>query len=202
MSATFQVRKGGLPPLTQLIIILLFLIFLTSCTGFYPSHKEPAPSPTPSTAPISSQLPSPTGFVNDLANVIESDHEARLEALLTKLRDDSNIEFAVVTIDSTNGEPLFDYSLAVAREWGVGPKESDGGGLLLMVAVKDRQWHLQVSRALEKDLPNEVCKELGDESVPLYRSGDYAGGIEKYVKAIIDRLKRVRTKADQKMGLQ
>ncbi len=185
-----QVRKGSLPQL----LFFVFLTLITSCT-LNRTKIQPAPTPTAATSPSTARLPAPVGFVNDFANVIEADQETRLEALLTNLRDKSKIEFAVVTTESTNGETLFDYSLGVAREWGVGPKGAEGGGLLLMVAVKDRQWHLQVSRALEKDLPDEVCKELGDQSVPLYRSGDYAGGIEKYVRAIIDRLKRVRSLA-------
>ena len=138
-------------------------------------------------------LPAPTGFVNDYANVFDVDSKQRLESLLGKLRQKANIEFAVVTVETTNGQPIFDYSLQLAKEWGVGPKDTrQGGGLLLMVAVKNREWRLQVSRSLEKDLPDEVCKELGDQSTELYQQGRYDEGIEKYVEAIIDRLEEVK----------
>jgi uncharacterized protein len=109
------------------------------------------------------------------------------------LREKANIEFAVVTIDTTNGQPIFDYSLALAREWGVGPKDrSQGGGLLLLLAIKDREWRLQVSRSLEKDLPDDVCKQLGDQSKDMYQQGRYVEGVEKYVNALINRLKTTR----------
>jgi uncharacterized protein len=109
------------------------------------------------------------------------------------LREKSDIEFAVVTIETTGGQPIFDYSLAVAKEWGIGSKDtSKGGGLLLMIAIKDREWRIQVGRSLEKDLPDEVCKTLGDQSLGLYRQGKYAEGILKYVKGIIGRLEQVR----------
>ena len=150
---------------------------------------------TPAASPVlvTPRLPSPKGFVNDYANVFDKDAKARLEALLTKLKEKSNIEFAVATVDTTKGESIFDYSLNVAKEWGIGPKDtSQGGGLLLLLAIKDRRWHLQVSRSLEKDLPNEVCKELGDQSEELYKNGDYAGGVEKYVAALIARLEEQR----------
>jgi uncharacterized protein len=125
--------------------------------------------------------------------VIDNESKLRLVDLLTKLRAASNIEFAVVTIDTTKGETIADYSLAVANEWGVGPKDSgDGGGLLLLLAIKDRQWHLQVSRALEKDLPNDIAKKLAEGSTPLYKQGNYSAGIEKYVNAIIARLGKQR----------
>ena len=155
-----------------------------------PSAQSQNPQPK---AEIKSLLPRPTGFVNDYANVFDSDSKQRLEALLAKLREKANIEFAVVTVDTTNGQPIFDYSLALAREWGVGPKDtSQGGGLLLLLAIKDRQWRLQVSRSLEKDLPDDICKELGDKSVELYHQGRYVEGIEKYVSALISRLENVK----------
>ena len=112
---------------------------------------------------------------------------------MTELRDKSDIEFAVAIIETTGDQPIFDYSLAVAKEWGIGPKgTSQGGGLLLMVAITDRKWRIQIGRALEKDLPDEVCKELGDASQDLYRQGRYAEGIIKNVKAIIERLEKLR----------
>ena len=142
---------------------------------------------------VNGPLPPPTGFVNDYANVIDSASRERLESTLTELKNKSAIEFAVVTVESTGGQPIFDYSLAVARGWGIGPKDtSRGGGVLLMLAVKDRQWRIQVSRGLEKDLPDEFCKSLGPQLEDLCRQGKYAEGITKYVEGIIRRLQETR----------
>lgn len=122
-----------------------------------------------------------------------AESKASLESVLTELRDKSAVEFAVVTVETTGGRPIQDYSLAVMRAWGVGPGEGTrGGGLLLMLAVKDREWWIQVGRKLGKDLPAEVCKELGDRSTDFYRQGKYAEGITGYVKAIVERLERAR----------
>jgi uncharacterized protein len=156
-------------------------------------QSEATPQNQSAPTEVKSPLPPPTGFVNDYANVIDSESKARLESVLTELRHKSDVEFAVVTIETTGGQPIFDYSLAVIRGWGVGPKDSSkGGGLLLMLAINDRQWRIQVSRSLEKDLPDEVCKELGDQSKDLYRQGKYAEGIIKYVNVIIQRLEKIR----------
>jgi uncharacterized protein len=156
------------------------------------------PSPSQSQPPqpqATSRFPTPAGLVNDFANVLDAESKTRLDALLTKLKTNSNIEFAVVTVETTKGEPIADYSIALAREWGVGPKAGEGGGIVFLMAIKDRQWRLQVSRSLEKDLPDDVCKKLGDQSVPLYKKGDFAGGIEKYVISIIRRLEQTRGKS-------
>ena len=183
------------------VTLLLLLSVGHSCSFNAGSRVGNISSPSPEAAPLNhgkqpetkNPLPPRTGFVNDYANVFDSESKARLESALTELSDKSNIEFAVVTIETTGGQPIFDYSLAVAKGWGVGPKDtSKGGGLLLMLAIKDRDWRIQVGRSLEKDLPDEVCKELGDHSQDLYRQGKYAEGIIKYVKVIIERLERVR----------
>jgi len=190
--------------LTNQVAALIALFLLTGLAGscsFQAVHvgRDAKASPEAAAASQSTPpeakdpLPSPTGLVNDYANVLDPESRSRLDSTLTDLKRKSDIEFAIATIETTGGQPLFDYSLAVAREWGIGPKDtSKGGGLLLMLAVKDRQWRIQVSRSLEKDLPDEVCKELGARSEPFYRQQKYAEGIIKYVKAILERLEKLR----------
>src|SRR5437660_5059930 len=53
-----------------------------------------------------SPLPTPTGYVNDYANVIDSQTKSRLETVLTNLKQRQHIEIAVVTVPSTNGEDI------------------------------------------------------------------------------------------------
>lgn len=177
------------------VMVFLFAALVgvsQSCAlNFQPSAQRETPNTKPE---VKGLLPQPAGFVNDYANVFDSDSKSRLESQLAKLKEKAKIEFAVVTVATTNGQPISDYSLKVAKEWGVGPKDSSqgGGGLLLMFAVQDREWRLQVSRSLEKDLPDDICKQLGEESRELYQQGRYVEGIEKYVNALIRRLEQVK----------
>ena len=188
------------PSRRPLILVLLLLLgvgnscsYRATSSGTNSSQPTSQPQPASKQPQAASPLPAPTGFVNDFAKVFDAESKARLESALTELRDKAQIEFAVVTVETTGGQPIFDYSLAVARGWGIGPKDtSKGGGLLLMLAVKDRSWWLQVSRNLEKDLPNEVCKELGDRSKDLYRQGNYDEGLIRNVKAVIERLEGLK----------
>jgi uncharacterized protein len=173
----------------MLLPLALLLAVSHSCVP----HQEPnlQKQLTETRPEVSSSFPTPTGLENDYANVFDPKSKKRLESLLAELKQKADIEFAVVTIDTTGGQPIFDYSLALARTWKVGPKDSSrGGGLLLMLALKDRQWHLQVSKSLEPDLPDEVCKVLGEQSTDLYKQGRYAAGLEKYANAIIQRLQK------------
>jgi uncharacterized protein len=184
------VRSKRLPQKIGVVLALALLLVVNhSCTRRQESLKQT----TEKRPEVSSPFPTPTGLVNDYANLFDPESKKRLETLLAELKQKADIEFAVVTIDTTGGQPIFDYSLALARTWKIGRKDSSrGGGLLLMLALKERQWRLQVSQGLESDLPDDVCKEMGDQSTDLYKQGQYAAGLEKYVNAIIQRLQKLK----------
>ena len=158
-----------------------------------PKAENTEPKPEKIEPKAESPLPPPTGFVNDYANVLDGESKARLESALKELRDRAGVEFALVTVETTGDQTISDYSLAVAKGWGIGPKDtSKGGGMLLLLATKDRKWRLQVSRSLEKDLPDDATKRIGDASAELYREGKYAEGVTKYVGALVARLESAR----------
>jgi uncharacterized protein len=136
-----------------------------------------------------SPLPPPTGYVNDYAGVIDRQTKDRLETTLTNLDREQQIQFAVVTVDSTNGQDIFDYSLAVARGWGLGAKDTSKPSLLLLVAIKDRKFQDQVSRHLEGDLPDGLTGQIKRENlVPAFRAGQYGKGLEDTINAYITEL--------------
>jgi uncharacterized protein len=140
-----------------------------------------------------SPLPPPTGFVNDYANVIDPTTKARLETILTNLRDQHQIEFAVVTVPTTGDQPIFDYTLAVARGWGIGAKDGDHAGGILLVAINDRKYFTQVSRHLEGDLPDGLLGQIQRERlVPQFKQGNYSKGIEDTIDAYVATLAQQR----------
>lgn len=159
------------------------------------AQTSPAASPTAAgpCAGLKSPLPAPAAFVSDFANVFDDGRRRQLEDKLARLKRRANVELAVVTVETTGGQDISDYSLAVACGWGVGPPEGEeGGGLLLLLAVKDRRWRIQVSERLRGDLPDEEVKELGDRMIPHLRAGDYGRGLETGADALIARLAEKR----------
>ncbi|HEX8181877.1 MAG TPA: TPM domain-containing protein [Pyrinomonadaceae bacterium] len=149
----------------------------------YAAHGQATQSP----------LPAPTGFVNDYANVLDEATKTRLETILTNLSDQHQIEFAVVTVPTTGDQDIFDYTLAVARGWGIGPKDGDQAGLLLLVAINDRKYFTQVSRHLEGDLPDGLVGQIQrDRLVPPFKQGNYAKGIADTVETYVATLAEKR----------
>src|SRR5713101_6890531 len=133
-----------------------------------------------------SPLPQPTGYVNDYAGVVDSATKERLETTLGNLDRQHQIQFAVLTVDTTGGQDIFDYSLAVARGWGIGAKDTQKPSLLLLVAIKDRKYFTQVSRHLEGDLPDGLVAQIQREQlVPAFRAAQYGKGIANTINAYI-----------------
>lgn len=135
-----------------------------------------------------SPLPPPTGFVNDYAGVLDAATKQQLEEKLKNLRDttDPSVEIAVAIVKTTGERPIFDYSLAVARGWGIGSKADDNPSALLFVAIDDRKYFTHISKDLEGTLPDGLVGSLQRQYlVPEFRKGNYGKGISDTIDAYI-----------------
>jgi uncharacterized protein len=133
-----------------------------------------------------SPLPSPTGPVNDYAGVFDETTKQQLNKRLIDYQRSSGVELAVAVVKTTGDRPIFEYSLAVYRGWGIGSKDGDNPGALLLVAIDDRKYFTQVSRDLEDELPDGVAGNLQRQYlVPEFRKGNYAKGISDTIEAYI-----------------
>ena len=155
---------------------LLLLVF--SLLAVAVNAQTTPPSPVP--------LPVPFNPIVDNAHVIDSATRQRLEQIYRDLKERGNIEYAVLTIDTTGGQDIFDFSLAVARGWGIGPKDGDKASFLLVVAIQDRKYFTQVSRHIEGDLPDGLAGQIQRERlVPQFRQQNYSQGILDTIEAYV-----------------
>ena len=137
-------------------------------------------------SPNISPLPSPTAPVNDYAGVIDEGTKQALNQRLIEFQRSSGVELAVAVVRTTGERSIFDYSLAVYRGWGIGSKEGDNPGALLLVAVDDRKYFTQVSADLEDELPDGLVGSLQKQYlVPEFRKGNYGKGISDTIEAYI-----------------
>ena len=157
------------------------LIFLMSANYAFSQDGEPFSINT-------SPLPAPTGFVNDYAGVIDAASKQQLEQRLQEFKTKYNppIELAVAVVKTTGERPIFDYSLAVARGWGIGVKADDNPSALLFIAIDDRKYFTQVSKDLEDELPDGLVGQLQRQNlVPAFKQGNYSKGVTDKIEAYI-----------------
>ncbi|HEX8920058.1 MAG TPA: TPM domain-containing protein, partial [Pyrinomonadaceae bacterium] len=134
------------------------------------------------------QLLAREGNVNDFANVLDYAASKRLENMLASLKERAGIEFALLTVKTTGGKKIFDYSLQVAREWNVGAIQSKGNSLLLVVSTDDGKFLTQVSRAARSALPDGLIGEMNSRMSEPFSRGSYAEGLLAAVETFITKM--------------
>jgi uncharacterized protein len=132
------------------------------------------------------------GSVNDFANVLNRETETELEQMLRSFKEKAKIDFAIMIVKTTGNKTAFDYSLSVANHWEAGTKNPDKSGILMLIAIEDRKWHIQISRSLEKALSDSEVSEFGDLMGPFFKEQKYNEGITKSVVKFIKVLKERR----------
>ncbi len=134
---------------------------------------------------LSSDIPKPVGYVNDFAKVLTSDTKNKLNRILVELKQKTGVEFAVVTIKTTKGEDIFDYSMKLFQQWGIGQKKEDNG-ILFLVSVKDRRLRINTGYGVEGILPDGLLGRIRDRYIiPYFKKGDYNDGILNGALAIV-----------------
>lgn len=126
--------------------------------------------------------------VVDQANILNPQERLRLEAQLRSIYQQGLAQAAVVIVPTTNGVPIFDYALQVAEKWELGDEAIDDG-LLIVVAVNDRDMYILTGYGLEGVLPDAAVNRIIREDItPLFKQNDYGAGIIAGVDALKTRL--------------
>ncbi|HXO39951.1 MAG TPA: TPM domain-containing protein, partial [Thermoanaerobaculia bacterium] len=82
-------------------------------------------------------------------------------------------------------EPLEEYSVKVAQTWKLGQKGKDNG-ILLLISRDDRKLRIEVGYGLEGALTDLRSNEIIDQVIrPQFRQGNFDGGVEQGVDAIV-----------------
>jgi uncharacterized protein len=117
-----------------------------------------------------------SGYVNDFANVLNSTTRARLTELCTEVNQKAQAQIVVVTVKSLEGRPIEDYSIDLATRLGIGPKQSNRGALILL-AVDDHRYRIEVGYGLEAILPDGKVGGIGRDAVPYLRQNNYDAAV-------------------------
>ncbi|HEY7758437.1 MAG TPA: YgcG family protein [Burkholderiales bacterium] len=123
--------------------------------------------------------------VTDLTATLSAEQTAQLERKLTDFEARKGSQIAVLIVPTTRPESIEQYSIRVAEAWKLGRKGVDDGALLL-VAKDDRELRIEVGYGLEGALTDLVSNRIVEDIiVPRFRQGDFHGGIEAGVDAMI-----------------
>ena len=129
-------------------------------------------------------------YVNDYAGIFSDEQRDRIVEAGKELYDGTTAQVVVLTIDSTDGEAISDYALEVGRSWGVGTK-GENNGVLIVLAVEDRQVWVAVGYGLEGQLPDSKTGRMIDENaIPYYKNDEFADGTEQLYFALLNEVRQ------------
>jgi uncharacterized protein len=122
----------------------LFLFFFLSAPAF---AKDP-------------QIPTLTPYVNDFANVIDPTYESQMNSYATQLEAATTAEIAVMTVGTTEDMSIEEYAVSVFEQNGIGQRGVDNG-ILIVAAIEDREWRIEIGYGLEGDINDAKAGRIG-----------------------------------------
>jgi uncharacterized protein len=167
-----NIRITWITSIYILIVFISAIALLISFTGCSATKKDVL------------EYPDYSGYVNDYTGTLSAEWKNRTENLVQTVREETSCEIAVAVIDKLGGATIEEYATGLFAKWGIGKKDKDNG-VLLLVAIKDRQLRIEVGYGLESIIPDIKAKTIIDDVItPRFKNGDYDSGVYNGIVAI------------------
>lgn len=130
-------------------------------------------------------VPPLRALATDLTETLSRDELSALDLRLKNYEAQTGSQIAVLIVPTTQPEEIEQYSLRVVEQWKIGRQKIDDG-VLFLIAKNDRKMRIEVGYGLEGALPDITAKRIiSDIVAPYFKSGDFVGGINVGVDAIL-----------------
>jgi uncharacterized protein len=126
----------------------------------------------PSLAEKVSTLPAPTGYIDDFAGVFSDSGKSNMEGLCRDLHEKTKAQVFVVTVNTTEDEPVEAFANHLFAKWKIGEKKTDRG-ILMLFAIRDRQRWIEVGYGLEGILNDAKIGDIGRTMIPALQAANY-----------------------------
>lgn len=136
---------------------------------------------------VGKEVPPPSNtLVTDYIGLLSPQEQAALESKLVAYDDSTSTQIAVVIEASLEGDDLFDYTIRLVEQWGIGQEGKDNG-ILLYIAFQDRKVIIQTGYGAEGFLPDALAKRIIENVIkPSFRNERYYAGLDRSTDIIMD----------------
>ncbi|MEW5803570.1 MAG: TPM domain-containing protein [bacterium] len=177
-------RKHCSSDTNKVLLLIVFLLCL-SCCLVAGGRTLWAFSRAPHSEVQEINLPEPTGYVNDFAELLSPQEEETLTRYIRELQEKTTAEVAVVTLDSVAPHDINLYAVKLFEKWGIGVRGKDNGALILL-ALKEHEVRIEVGYGLEGRLPDGLAGEIIRRyMISAFKKGDYGRGIVDGTVAVV-----------------
>jgi uncharacterized protein len=130
-------------------------------------------------------LPEFTAPVVDSIGRVSAEVETQINSELTSFQQTGGPQIAVAVVDTTGNATLENYSIDLARSWGIGDKEKDNG-VLVLIALEDRTLRIEVGSGVEGELTDVTAGRIVDTiMLPRLRANDVDGAVRDGARAVM-----------------
>ncbi len=130
-------------------------------------------------------LGTPSGFVNDYANILSIDERTTLENKLVQYESATSNEISIVTISTLDGDTIENFAVQLFEDWQIGKKNKDNG-VLVLLAMQERQMRIEVGYGLEPVLTDAQSSWIIRNTLtPAFREQQYFSGLNVAVDQIM-----------------
>ena len=144
------------------------------------------------------KFPALTGRVVDGANILSASTKEDLTEKLAALEQKTSRQLVVATIASLQGYEISDYGYQLGRAWGLGQAKLNNG-ILLIVAPTEHKVRIEVGYGLEPIVTDALSEVIIQTQIlPKFRDGDFNGGVEAGVDALIQQLSLDTSEAEKR----
>jgi uncharacterized protein len=130
-------------------------------------------------------LPEFTAPVVDSIGRVSAEVETQINSELISFQQSGGPQVAVAVVDTTGNATLENYSIDLARSWGIGGKEKDNG-VLILIALEDRSLRIEVGSGIEGELTDVTAGGIVDSVLlPRLRVNDVDGAVRDGARAVM-----------------
>lgn len=156
--------KRALPKLLVVLLLLFFAPIL---------HAEKV-----------ADLPIPTTYVNDFAQVLSPSGKQNIEDLCLQVHQKANAELVVVSIKTLdNDQSVEEFTVQLEEKWKLGKKGEDRSALIVLV-LNPHKFRIETGYGLEGMLNDAKVGAILDRALPSARGGDYDAALLTSVQGL------------------
>ena len=159
-SASWRMKRPSL--LKNLILFAAFTFFLSISFISFAHADMPIPA-----APSD-------GYVLDQAHILSPEEKTSLNDKIANYKKQTSVELGIIIVPEIKDDYIENFSLNVARSWGIGQKDKDNGALLA-ISINDRKLRMDfrvTSPMYDQDelFANALCLNLKQATIMLESS--------------------------------
>ena len=118
-------------------------------------------------------------WVSNPDSIIETHYVDNMNLVAKMLKQDVNVELAVVAINAFDEDryaDAFSFAQELFNTWGIGGSEKNTG-VLVFFASQSRDIRIHTGGGMEGLLPDILCDQILDDNIDALSEGDYGKGL-------------------------